>query len=267
MSEVNELEERIRKAEIEKERRYPLLNIVDNRKEIRDISMAAQDYMSELNPELKKIKVWEAIPRIVIEFIQASFTKLSRADAMNNGSSSIIIGDIMELGVDGLRTNDGDKDGNITPLIKCRSEFKYENVNLPYRDEISADDAAILREENCEGLPVQFFDNREEIKEISIIAKKSLETNYGIMFGNSDDWYIIPLIVVAFFRKTRDYLVKHKDDGEIGVAISFANLLKIGIIKEGGIEEGDPVDYFLYINPEQVFKKDNAKGDDITESK
>lgn len=261
---MTELEQKIQQAGIERERRYPLLAIVDNRKEIREISIATQDYMIELNPDVKRIKIWEAVPRIVIEFILASFTKLSKSDAMKNGESSIIIGDIMELGVDGLLTNDADKDGNLTPLVRCRSEFKYENISLPYNDDMTIDQLNILQEEKCEGLPVQFFENREEIKEVTRIAMNPLKNNYGIIMGE-EDWFIIPLTVVAFFRKTRDYLVEHKDDSEVGLEINFANLIKMGIAKEGGIEEGDPVDYVLYITPEQVFKKDNAKGDDVTE--
>ena len=182
---MTELEQKIQQAGVERERRYPLLAIVDNREEIRKIAQQTQDYMVELNPDVKRIKIWEAIPRIVIEFISASFTKLSKTDAVEKGSSSIIIGDIMELGVNGIATKDGDKDGNLTPFIRCRSEFKYENVSLPYMDEVPIDIAKEMREEKCEGLPIQFFDNREEIKEISklqseimgIINKKSALSN------------------------------------------------------------------------------------------
>ena len=262
---MTELEEKIQQANIERARKYPLLMIVDNRKEIREISMAAQDYMIELNPDLKKIKIWEVIPRITIEFITAALKKLNKKDAMANGESTIIIGDIMEIGIDGMLTTDGDKDGNITPLIKTRSEFKYENISLPYRDEISIDQLKILQAEHCEGLPAQFYDNREEIKDISKMAMKVLLSNFGIRMGSDDDWFIIPLTVVAFFRKTRDWLVEHKDDGEAGVEINFANLINIGISKEGGFDDDDPVDYVLYIQSEQIFKKDNAKDDGTTE--
>mgnify|MGYP006990257627 CR=1 FL=1 len=55
-------------------------------------------------------------------------------------------------------------------------------------------------------------------------------------------------------------------DGELGVEIRFADMLKIGVSKEGGLEDDDPVDYILYIRPDQIFKKENAKGDDITEA-
>lgn len=262
---MTELEQKIQQAGIERERRYPLLAIVDNREEIRIISQKTQDYMIEMNSELRRIKIWEAIPRIVIEFINASFTKLSKSDAAKKGQSSIIIGDIMELGVNGIATKDGDKEGNLTPFIRCRSEFKYENVSLPYIDEVPIDIAKIMREDNCEGLPIQFFDNRDEIKDISLIAMNSLDKNYGIIMGEKSDWFIIPLTVVAFFRQVRAFLVEHKDDGEIGIDINFADLIKIGITKEGGIEEGDPVDYILYITPNQIFKKDNAKDDGVTE--
>lgn len=261
---MTDLEQKIQQAEIERKKRYPLLDISDNRSEIRDISIATQDYIVEMNPDIKKIKIWESIPRIVIEFVLSAFKQISKTDAVKDGVSSVIIGDIMELGVDYMETSDADKAGNLTPHIKCRSEFKYENISLPYMDEVPVDMARELRDEGCEGLPIQFFDNRDEIKKITLSAMSVLEKDYGIMFG-PNDWWITPLIVVAFFRKVREYLVDHKDDGEIGLTINFADLLKISITKEGGIDEDDPVSYFLGITPEQIFKKDNAKGDDITE--
>lgn len=262
---MTELEQKIQQANIERERKYPLLAIVDNRKEIREIAIATQDYMVELNPDLKKIKIWEAIPRIVIEFINASFTKLDKSDAMHKGESSIVIGDIMEIGLDGLLTMDGDKDGNITPMIKCRSEFVYENVSLPYNDDLTIDQMNTLIDEKCEGLPAQFFDNREQIEEISKIAMRTLRNDYGIIMNEETDWFLIPLTVVAFFRKTRDYLIEHKDDSDVGIEINFANLIKLGINKEGGFDDDDPIDYILYISAEQIFKKDNAKDDKVTE--
>ena len=262
---MTSLEEKIKQQKIEQERRYPLLDITDNRREIREIANATQDYLGELDHNLKRLKCWDVIPRVVIEFIHASFTKLSKDDAMKEGQSSIIIGDIMEIGIQYMSTTDGDKFGNLTPFIYCRSEFKYENVKLPYRDEVPVDIAKIMASEKCEGLPIQFFDNREEIKDISENAKATLEDDYGVIFADNT-WWLIPLTVMAFFRKTRDWLVEHKDDGEIGVEINFADLLKIAITKEGGMEEDDPVDYVLSITPHQIFKKDNAKADDITEA-
>lgn len=260
---MTDLETKVKQARVERERKYPMLDITDNRKEIREIAEAAQDYMVQLNPDVVRLKIWEAIPRIVMEFIQASFTKLDKSEAKKNGETSVSIGDIMEVAVQYTATNDADKLGNLTPVIRCRSDFKWENVSLPYHDEVPIDDMSVMRDEKCEGLPVQFFENRDEIKEISEIAVRSL-VDYGVIFGQSD-WWIVPLVVVAFFRKTRDWLVAHKDDGELGVEIRFADLLKIGISKEGGLEEGDPVDYILFIRPDQIFKKENAKGDEITE--
>ena len=262
---MTELENKIQQASIEKARRYPLLDISDNRKEIREIAQRTQDYMIELNPDVKRIKIWEAIPRIVIEFIRGSFTKLSKTETAELGVSSVVIGDIMELGLKYLITSDGDKSGNIAPFIKCRSEFKWENNSLPYRDEVPSDIAKELRDERCEGLPIQFYDNKDEIKEISLIASKVLADQYGVIMGGESDWWIIPLVVVAFFRKTKEFLIEHKDDGEIGIDIDFANLIQISICKEGGLEEDDPIDYLLSITPQQIFKKDNAKDDAITE--
>ena len=260
---MTSLEEQIKQAHVERERKYPLLDISDNRAEIREISQNTENYLNENYPELNKLKCWEAIPRMVIEFIHASFTKISKSDAMKDGESSVVIGDIMELAVQYTATSDADKFGNLTPVIRCRSEFKYENASLPYQDEVPLDIAKVLEDEKCDALPIQFFDDRETIKDISMGAWKEL-TNYGIL-TTTEQWWLLPLIVVHFFRQTRDWLIMHKDDGEIGVEVNFADLLKIGISKEGGLEEGDPVDYTLYITPNQIFKKDNAKGDDLTE--
>ena len=262
---MTELEQKIQQAKIEKERRFPMLDISDNRKEIREIAQRTQDYMIELNPDVKRIKMWEVIPRFVIEFIRASFTKLDKIESVNTGKSSVIIGDIMELGIQYLATSDAaGKEGNITPVIYCRSEFKYENNGIPYRDEVPVDIAKEFRDERCEGLPIQFYDNRHEIKEISLIALKVLKDNYGIHAVDAD-WWIIPLVVVAFFRCTKEFLIEHKDDGEIGIDIDFANVIQISITKEGGLEEDDPIDYVLSITPQQIFKKDNAKSDAVTE--
>jgi len=260
---MTSLEEKIKQQHIEKERKYPLLDISDNRAEIREIAQATQNYLNDNFSELKKVKLWEAIPRMVIEFVHASFSKISKSDAMKDGESSVVIGDLMELGVQYTATSDADKFGNLTPVIHCRSEFKYENASLPYQDEVPLDIANILEEEKCPALPIQFFEERETIKDISMEAWKEL-SNYGIL-TTPDQWFLLPLVVVHFFRQTKEWLIKHKDDGEIGVEINFADLLKVGISKEGGIEEGDPVDYTLYITPNQIFKKDNAKGDDLTE--
>lgn len=260
---MTELEEKIKQTAIERNKKYPLLDISDNRKEIREIAQATQDYMIELVPDLKRIKIWEAIPRIVIEFIRAAFTKLSKTDAMKDGESSLVIGDLMEIAVEYMSTTDADKIGTLNPRIRCLTEFKYETAALPYNDEVPIDVARTMEEEGCPGLPIQFFDDRKNIKDVSELAAKELD-NYGIIV--MDEWWTIPLTVLAFFRKTKEYLIDHKDDGEIGVEINFADLLKISITKEGGMEEGDPVDYLLSITPNQIFKKENAKGDDVTEA-
>ena len=261
---MTELETKLKQHEIDKNRRFPLLDITDNREQICKISMATQDYMIELNPDMKKLKIWEAIPRIVIEFINASFTQLQKEDITKTGVTSAVIGDIMEIGLEYMETTDADKDGNITPRIKCRSEWKYENALLPYVDDIPIDMAKIMQDEKCEGLPVQFFENREQIEKISKLAAAVLRDPYGIMVMDSD-WFLIPFTFMAFMRKAKEFLIEHKDDEGIGVNINFADLINLGITKEGGIEEGDPVDYILYITPQQIFKKDNAKDDGKTE--
>jgi hypothetical protein len=265
---MTQLEEKIKQATVEKHRRYPLLDVTDNRAEIREISQAAQDYMVELCPSVKRLRIWEAIPTIVIEFMIAAFGELSKADAMKLGESSVIIGNLFEIKLKGMLTSDGDKMGNISPSITCRSEFKWEDKDLPYIDNIMVDQAEILREEQCEGLPVQFFEDRETIKRICTTAAGPLTNDYGITVGEHD-WWLISLVVVAFFRKAKEWLINwgesHKNDDTIGVDINLADVISLGINKEGGIDEDDPVTFVLSITPQQIFKKDHAKGDDSTE--
>lgn len=267
--ETTTLEEKINQANIERARKYPLLNISDNRAEIREIAQETQDYIVELNPEIKRPHIWEAIPRIVIELITATFDELKKHSVTKTGLEKVTFGDIMEMGVEYTTTSDADKFGNITPFCTCRSEWQYENISLPYQDDVPSDIARTLESEQCSGLPIQFYENREVIKSISIAAFRELHTKYGIKFSadveDTRSWWLIPFITMAFMRKAREYLVKHKDDGEIGVSINFADLISFGIRKEGGIDEDDPIDYVLFIEAGQIFKKDNAKSDGDTE--
>lgn len=263
------LDEKIQQANIERQRKYPLLDISDNRAEIREIAQKTQDYIVELNPEVRRPHIWESIPRIVIEFITKAFESLKDKSVIELGEVTLTLGDITTLGVNYTTTSDADKFGNITPFCICRSEWKYENASLPYQDAVPSDIAKILEEEDCVGLPIQFYENREQIKEISVAAFKTLHTNYGIKFSADVDdtrtWWLIPLIVLAFMRKAKEFLIEHKDDGEIGVTINFADLISFGIRKEGGMDEDDPIDYILFIEPGQIFKKENAKSDGDTE--
>ena len=77
---MTELEQKVKQSRVERERKYPMLDITDNRKEIREIAEAAQDYMVQLNPDVVRLKIWESIPRITMEFILAAFTKLDKAE-------------------------------------------------------------------------------------------------------------------------------------------------------------------------------------------
>lgn len=258
-----ELEEKIKQSNVERARKYPLLDINDNRAEIREISQATQEYIHEIEPELKKLKLWEAFPRMVIEFIKATMNELDKSEAVTKGESSLVIGNLFEIAIQYTETPDGDKYGNLTPVIRCRSEFKYEDANLPYHDEVPLNIARELQDEGYGKLPIQFYENRAVIKKICIAAWKSLD-DYGL-FTNESQWWILMTVVMCFFRKMKDYLIEHKDDGEVGVEINFADLLKVSITKEGGMDEDDPVDYILSIQPNQIFKKDYTKSDAVTE--
>lgn len=261
---MTELEEQINRVNTDRIRKYPLLDILDNREEIRVISQETQDYLVELNPDIVRPRIWEMVPRMVIEFVKASIKKLDREKAMNEEEHIISLGNIMNVGIEYLGfINAEGKSGNLTPIMTVRSEFNYEDKDLPYLDEVSADEAIILRDEHCTELPIQFFDDRKLIKEISDEAIKSLK-KFGVIIP-PDDWGVLPLIFVAFFRVTKKYLITHKDDDDIGIRINMAEVFYIKITKEGGYDEEDEVSYRIGLIPGKEFKKEFAKGDDITE--
>lgn len=260
MATAETLEEKVKKARLEQEARYPLLDIRDSRKEIREICELASDYLLELNPEVKKPQFWELMARIPMEFLKEVFTYLNDRKTTEVGEIYLPLGNILEVGIQFTKT-DGDKEGTLNPVIRCKDEFNYKKKDEPYDDSLSVEMNQILESENhIEHLLPQFFDDREVIGKISESVKGTLSSKYGVTLI---DWTLIPTVFVAFFRKAKDYLILHKDDGECGVEIKFGDLCNIGIERFGSDEE---IDYELYVTPGQIFKKDFAKGDEMTEN-
>lgn len=256
------LDDKIENAKIEKELRYPLMRVKDNLTEIRLIGEAAQDYIVKLNPEIKRPGRWEAIPQITMDFLEAVFKYLGERKRTDVSEVYLDLGNIMRASIEYAitETNGDGKNGTLNPKIVVGSDMKLETSE--YDDDLTFDQAEILVADGCENLPIQFFDNRKVIKEISIGLLSKLMTNSGIKITDRS-WTLVPCAFVAFFRCAKKWLIDHKDDGPCGIEINVGGTVFIGIAKEGS---DDDLDYYLYITPGQVFKCDYAKGDDKTES-
>ena len=257
---MTELDKKIEDATIEKAMRYPLMRIKDNLTEIRKISEMAQDYIVKMNPEIYRPGRWEAIPQITIDFLTEVFKYLGDRKRTDVAEVYLNIGDIMRVSIEYTATEGADKEGTLNPKISIGPDMDINTRE--YDDSLTIDQAEILKADECENLPVQFFEDRKVIKEISMSLKPKLYTNYGIKISDRS-WTVIPSSVVAFFRCAKAWLLEHKDDGPCGVEINLGNTVYIGVQKEG-LEDEDP-EYFVYITPGQVFKLDFAKGDAQTE--
>lgn len=256
---MNTLDEQIEKASAEKALRYPLMKFKDSLKEIREISEMAQDYIVTLQPDVLRPNRWEVIPQITIDFIDGVLKYIDERKTTEASEVYLNIGKLMTVSVEYATTTGANKDGTLNPKVTIGSDLRLETKE--YDDDISIDQADILNVEECRHLPAQFFDDRKVMKEICTELVQKLHTNYGIVLGK--DWSLIPLCAVAFFRSAKEWLIKHKDDGECGVQVKLGDILTFGIEKEG---PDDDVEYYAFIAPGQSFKQNRAKSDDATEN-
>lgn len=256
---MTELDQKIEKATVEKAMRYPLVGIKDNLAEIREIGQMAQDYFTELDPEVLRPSRWEIIPQITIDFLDSVFKYLGDKKRTDVAEIYLRLGDIMTPAIEYATTKGADKDGTLNPKITIGPDMAFDKTD--YDDSITMEQAQILEADGCNHLPIQFFEDREVIKEICLELKPKLYSRYGIKL--MQNWALIPLAFVAFFRCAKKWLINHKDDGECGVEINIGDYVFMGIQKEG---DDDDVEYIMYITPGQKFKLDYAKGDEKTES-
>lgn len=252
------LEEKTNQVNREREHRHPLLDVRENRKELRLIAERAQEYIREKAPELADIRDWAAIPRVAISVLTEMFVVTHKMMLETKNDVSIQIGDFMTIGIEYLGTN-GDKDGNLTPVIIPGPELDYNRELTEYDDAIPVDMKRELEDEGLHYLLPQFYDIRTILNDMFVGLLPVLESDYGIVIS---DWSVAMLIFAAFFRMAKQYLVEHKDDGEYGLVINLAEAAFIEITKDGTDE--DPI-YAICVTPGQTFKKDYAKGDNLTE--
>lgn len=258
-------------AEAEKQRavRYPLWDLPNNRKELREISERAAKILTEgenaLRPEIEPVSMWEIFPRVTMEVLQAVVNYLVAHRSVDVSEVYLTFGKLFEIGIEFMVMQASENPNSFNPKIVVLDELKYEMKDVPYDDLVSVEDGQVLRDENSEGLPIQFFNERQTLYEIvkGLISYPNgreglLMTKYGIAIF---DWTLLYSIVVAFFRSMKEYLLDHKDDQEVGLEFDLGRIIKFGISRNG---DDDDDDYDIFIIPGQEFKvaqKHNAEGD------
>lgn len=252
---VESLEGKIKQAERERIQKYPLLDITNNRKEIREISELACEYARELNPSMKPIKTWEIAPRITMEFINQTYSYLASKTSSDNGEVSVELGNILTMSIEFTYIANADKDGTFNPRITVGSDLVFDTDK---QASSSCEETALDDSEETLYLLPEFYKNREEIQTIAQNTMLVLAKDYELTISN---WSYVVLIFVAFMRKAKDYVVLHKDDTEFGIDIDLGDVIGIGIEKYGDDEE---VGYCFYIKPkrsEKMGSKDDNKSE------
>ena len=245
---IEELTKKIEKEDLERRKRYPLLDIVNNRAEIRTISEDSLKYCAEVYPELKALydqNLWELVPRITIELLKEVFNFVSSKKSKESGEVSYDIGEFLKIGIEYGETNDAEKEGTFNPIISVKSEMTFDNV-IDVNNKVPSDKAD--------------FGDSITLQEICTKVTDTLMTKFGVKVSH---YNAVLNIFASFMRMTKQYLIKHRDDTEYGVEINLADVVDISIEKYIG-DSGD--EYCIQVAPGQIAKLQFAKNDDETEN-
>ena len=259
------LDEKIAEVQRDEAVRYQVVDIVTNRKEIREISERALEILGELRPDVGRMP-WDALASIAILFVDMGIREVHRMkkELPVGTDAELPLGRVMTLRIEYTATLNADKVGTLNPAILVGPDFRYDTKDTPYDDAVSVDMQATLNAEGCPKLLPQFFDQRDVI-----IGDTDHGLGYKIKEAAFDRLHIViedltlpSTIFVAFFRAAKEYLIQNKDMEEVGININLAEFLDFGISKEG---PDDDIEYTIYLTPGQQFKLNFAKGDDTTE--
>lgn len=245
---IEELGKKIEKEELDRRKRYPLLDIVNNRSEIRTISEDALAYCAKVYPELKALdeqNLWELAPRITIELLKEVFNFVASKKSKESGEVSYDIGDFVKIGIEYGTTDDAEKEGTFNPVISVKSEMYYDNA-IDIKNKVPEEKAD--------------FGDSMTLQEICTKVTDTLMTKFGVKVSH---YNAVLNIFAAFMRMAKQYLIKHRDDTEYGVEINLADVIDISIEKYIG-DSGD--EYCIQIAPGQIAKLQFAKNDDVTEN-
>lgn len=251
------LDEAIEKAKQEKPVRYPILDIAENIEEIREVCLNAAPYITKMNPELVKPAVWEFTGKVVLEMILETFKYLNERKSVDYAKVFINWGQLATMGISYAVTKTADKNGTFNPYIEVGHDMLYETPSSEYDDLMTSDMANTLNEEGIPHLHPMFYEQRGEIVKICQKVATTLLNHSKIDVQHAES---LTFVVVAFFRKMKEWLINHKDDnGETSQSIRFGRLVIFGIDKR---KDGT---YFISVTPAQTLKMEYAKGDDKSE--
>lgn len=246
---LENLAEEVEKAEKERAKRYPLLDVVNNLEDLRKISEDTVRYAGELYPDLGESLegLWEVVIRTSLEFSKSVFKILGNEKTTKASMVSVEIENFMKFGIEYGTTEDGDKDATFNPVVTILGDMVYNNDN-PTETEKVVKVAQYLGE------------NDNTLENICKDTQTTMKTKYGVII---EDWRNILRIFIAFAVQTRAYLIDHKDDNDYGMDINFGNVLDIGIERYG--MEDEKIQYCIQFAPHQIPKLEHAKNDDNTE--
>ena len=242
---LEELNKKTEQAERERNGRYQLFEIRNDLEEIRNISERTCEYAGEIYPSIAGIPEWSIIPRIVMEFITATFQFLKTKRKKGMSETFVELPNFVHFGIEFGTTEDAEKDATFNPIITVMGELTYDNEH-PENNVIP------------KAAPEMDFDTN--IQFISETANNVLKGKYGIII---EDWKSIPYIFIAFSRVAKEYLVNHKDDKGDFLTINLGNVMDMVIEKYDG-ESGESYD--IGFGPGKTLKMDYAKSDEESEN-
>lgn len=261
MSNVNiqeELQQMTEEQRLERFRKHPLLDVVNNIKELREIGENAKEIIRGIHPGIVDTMDWQLVIRVTMEFISASVKYLTKLRSTEYDIVYLDLGDIMQIGIE-FKRFDAEKEGTFNIAIRPKSGFLYEGQDLRLLGEsVQADN---------EGLALRYLYgdynlNIKQLKEICSIAINSLIKDYSVDVS-IEHWELILLVFHGFMTAARVFLIANKDGGDAGYEIDLGNVVNIGIEKFEEDEEG-LCEYELYITPGQILKL-SGKDDGETE--
>ena len=231
--------------------RYPLLFLVNNREEIKEISENAIKYAARLATDSElRIPIWEIMPRVAVEVVRATVDYIAERKTTTIAEQYFDLGNTIRVAIEYAETEDADKIGTFNPKISILDDMKYGN---PY------DDSTMM----CNDVIDTLFKNcsREIVIKIAERASSEIQKASGAKIANTQ---LIMLLFVAFMRKTKDFLIEHKDDNDWGCELDIAGVYFIGISKFDDTSAETGVDYTIYITPAKELKQ-RSKDDNTTE--
>lgn len=228
--------------------RYPLLFLVNNRNEIKEISENTISYARRIATDSAlKIPVWEIIPRVAVEVVRATIDYIADRKTTTVAEQYIDLGSTIRCAIEYAETEDADKIGTFNPKISVLTDMEY---GVPY------DESTMLCSEIFDTLFKEC--DRTIITKIAERASSEIQRASGARIANIQ---LIMLLFVSFMRKTKDFLIEHKDDNEWGYELDIAGVYFIGISK---FNDGAESDYMIYITPAKELKQ-RSKDDNLTE--